>query len=115
MEWLKYEFSNETENSATISLQWERLAIPFKLEVDYIKTQLESFRQELRTDRGFFWLSWNQAANWCLQRNTNLEEALLWADSATSAGFGGDRIFGAGLQRQGFFKNWENPMKRQLL
>jgi tetratricopeptide (TPR) repeat protein len=95
VEWLKYEFSNETENSATISLQWEKLAIPFKLEVDYIKTQLESFRQELRTDRGFFWLSWNQAANWCLQRNTNLEEALLWADSATSAGFAGDRIFNA--------------------
>jgi tetratricopeptide (TPR) repeat protein len=95
VEWLKYEFSNETENSATISLQWEKLAIPFKLEVDYIKTQIESFRQELRTDRGFFWLSWNQAANWCLQRNTNLEEALLWADSATSTGFGGDRIFGA--------------------
>lgn len=95
VEWLKYEFSQQTENSALVSLQWEKLAIPFKVEVDYISTQLASFRQELRTDRGFFWLSWNQAANWCLQRNTNLEEALLWTDSATSAGFGGDRIFNA--------------------
>lgn len=95
VEWLKYEFSQQTENSALVFLQWEKLAIPFKVEVDYISTQLASFRQELRTDRGFFWLSWNQAANWCLQRNTNLEEALLWSDSATSAGFGGDRIFNA--------------------
>ncbi len=94
VEWLKYEFSHETENSAMVSLQWEKLSIPFKIEVDYIKTQIESFRQELRTEKGFFWLSWNQAANWCLQRNTNLDEALLWADSATSAGFSGDRIFG---------------------
>ena len=95
VEWLKYEFGQQTENSAVISLQWEKLAIPFKVEVDYISTQLASFRQELRTDRGFFWLSWNQAANWCLQRNTNLEEALLWSDSATSTGFGGDRVFNA--------------------
>ncbi|MBI3138821.1 MAG: DUF2911 domain-containing protein [Sphingobacteriales bacterium] len=95
VEWLKYEFSNQTENSAVISLQWEKMSFPFKVEVDYIKTQLESFRQELRTNRGFFWLSWNQAAQWCLQRNTNLDEALLWADSATSAGFSGDKIFGA--------------------
>lgn len=94
VEWLKYEFSDEKENSALLALQWEKMAIPFKIEVDYIKTQIESFRQELRTEKGFFWLSWNQAANWCLQRNTNLEEALLWADSATSAGFSGDRIFG---------------------
>ena len=94
VEWLKYEFNQQTENSAVLSLQWEKRAIPFKIEVDYYKTQLESFRQELRTEKGFFWLSWNQAADWCLQRNTNLEEALLWADSATSAGFSGDRIFG---------------------
>ncbi len=94
VEWLKYEFSQQTENSAVLSLQWEKRIIPFKIEVDYVKTQLESFRQELRTEKGFFWLSWNQAADWCLQRNINLEEALLWADSATSAGFSGDRIFG---------------------
>lgn len=95
VEWLKYEFSDETENSAVISLQWEKLSIPFKVKVDYINTQIASFRQELRTERGFFWLSWNQAAQWCLQHNVNLDEALLWSDSATSAGFGGDRIFGA--------------------
>lgn len=53
---------NETENSATISLQWEKLAIPFRVEVDYVKDQVESFRRELRTDRGFIWEGWDQAA-----------------------------------------------------
>jgi len=93
VEWLKYEFSQQTENSAVVTLQWEKLSIPFKIEVDYLKTQIASFRQELRTDKGFYWLSWNQAANWCLQRNTNLEEALLWADSASSRNFGGEFVF----------------------
>jgi tetratricopeptide (TPR) repeat protein len=93
VEWLKYEFLNQTENSATIALEWEKLMIPFKVETDYIKDQIESFRRELRTERGFFWLSWNQAAQWSLQHNTNLEQALQWADSATSIGFGGNNIF----------------------
>ena len=93
VEWLKYEFLNQTENSATIALQWEKLSIPFKVEVDYIKDQVESFRRELRTEKGFIWQSWNQAAAWCAQRNTNLNEALAWADSATSPGFGGDKSF----------------------
>jgi tetratricopeptide (TPR) repeat protein len=95
VEWLKYEFSNETENSATIALQWEKLMIPFKVEVDYVKDQLQSFRNELRTDKGFIWQSWEQAANWCLQRNVNLEEALAWADSAISPGFEGNKSFRA--------------------
>lgn len=95
VEWLKYEFSNETENSATIALMWEKLMIPFKVEVDYIKAQLASFRNELRTEKGFIWQSWEQAANWCLQRNINLDEALLWADSASSRTFGGDKSFQA--------------------
>lgn len=93
VEWLKYEFMNETENSATIALSWEKLIIPFKVEVDYAQDQLASFRRELRTDKGFLWESWNQAAQWCLQHNLNLDEALLWADSATSITFGGDKSF----------------------
>jgi tetratricopeptide (TPR) repeat protein len=93
VEWMKYEFSNQTENSAIISLQWEKLSIPFRVEVDYVKDQIASFRKELRTERGFYWLAWNQAAEWALQHNINLEEALLWADSASSQTFGGNRVF----------------------
>ncbi len=93
VEWLKYEFTNQTETAATVSLQWEKLSIPFKVEVDLNKTQVESFRTELRTDKGFYWLPWQQAAQWCLDRNTNLEEALLWADTATNPGVLGDKNF----------------------
>jgi tetratricopeptide (TPR) repeat protein len=95
VEWLKYEFSDQSENAATVSLHWEKLAIPFRVETDYINDQLESFRKELRSERGFIWQGWNDAAQWCLQRGVNLDEAVLWADSATSTNFGGDRSFTA--------------------
>jgi tetratricopeptide (TPR) repeat protein len=101
VEWLKYEFMNETDNSATVALEWEKLMIPFKVEVDYVNEQLASFRRELRTDRGFIWEGWHQAATWCLQNNTNLEQALLWSDSATSTTFGGDRSFTAWSTKAG--------------
>jgi hypothetical protein len=95
VERLKYEFSDQTENTATVNLQWEKLSIPFKVEVDYINSQLTSFRKELRNQKGFMWESWDEAAQWCAQQKTNLAEALLWTDSATSTNFGGDKSFQA--------------------
>jgi hypothetical protein len=92
-EWLKYEFSNETDNSAVINLKWEKLVIPFTVRVDIIKTQLASFRNELQTERGFFWQPWQTAAQWCVDHNTNLEEALAWADTSINPQVLGDRNF----------------------
>jgi len=93
VEWLKYEFMNETENSATVAVEWEKLMIPFKVEVDLNSIQLETFRNELRSDKGFTWVSWDQAAQWCLQHNVNLDQALQWSDSASGPFFGGARVF----------------------
>ncbi|MGZ3853319.1 MAG: DUF2911 domain-containing protein [Flavisolibacter sp.] len=95
VEWLTYEFTNETENSATIALQWEKLSIPFKVEVDYVKTQLESFRRELRSEKNFNpgWQSFVQAAQFTVNRNTDLEEGLQWANRAISEPFVGQANF----------------------
>lgn len=101
VEWLKYEFTDQTENAATVALEWEKLMIPFKIETDYVKDQLASFRNELRNSKGFEWRAWNQAATWCLQRNVNLDEALLWADTAISTNFGGDHSFMAYATKAG--------------
>jgi len=99
VEWLKYEFVNETPSSADVQLQWEKLAIPFKIEVDVVGSQIASFRKELRSDKGFVWTSWDQAALYCAQNKVNLNEALLWADSATSVTFGGNREFHAWITK----------------
>jgi tetratricopeptide (TPR) repeat protein len=95
VEWLKYEFMNQTENSATIALEWEKLMIPFKVEVDYIKTQLEAFRRELRSEKNFNpgWQSFQQAAQFTANRNVDLEEGLTWADRSISEPFVGQANF----------------------
>jgi hypothetical protein len=94
-EWLKYEFMNETDSSATVALVWEKLMIPFTVSADNINLQLESFRRELRSNKGFNtgWQSWNQAANYCLMHNTNLQEALVWCEKSISEPFIGSKNF----------------------
>src|SRR6185312_9217973 len=90
---LRYEFDDQTDNSATIALQWEKLSIPFKVQVDYVRTQLESFRRELRSEKAFNWQNWVQAAQFCARQNTDLDEALGWANQAISGTFIGVRNF----------------------
>jgi hypothetical protein len=95
VEWLKYEFMDETNTGATLALLWEKLKIPVKIETDYINLQLESFRRELRSEKNFNpgWQSFNQAANFCAVNNVNLEEGLGWADQAIGGRFIGDKNF----------------------
>ena len=90
VEYLKYEFLNQTPDSAVIALSWEKLAIPFKIEVDYLKQQFEAFVAESQNPRSFTSQSLNIAASWTLQNNYQLEKGLEWATTATAPNFPGD-------------------------
>ena len=87
---LKYEFSDQTINSAVIALSWEKVMIPFKVEVDYLKQQFEALVAESQNPRGFTSEGLNIAASWCLQNNFELDKGLQWATLATSAAFPGN-------------------------
>jgi tetratricopeptide (TPR) repeat protein len=90
---LTYNFSDQTDNSAIISLLWERWRIPFKVEVDLHKTVFASMRNELRGDKGFYWQAFDQAATFCLKYNTNFEEGLKWSEKAIGETFLGEANF----------------------
>lgn len=90
VEYLKYEFSNQTPNSAVVALSWEKLSIPFKVEVDYLKQQFDAFVAESQNPRGFTPQGLNIAAGWTLQNDYQLEKGLEWATLATGTNFPGD-------------------------
>jgi tetratricopeptide (TPR) repeat protein len=90
VEYLKYEFSNQTPNSAVVALSWEKLSIPFKVEVDYLKQQFDALLAESQNPRGFTPEGLNIAAGWTLQNDYQLEKGLEWATLATSPKFPGD-------------------------
>jgi hypothetical protein len=87
---LKYDFLNQTPTSAVIALSWEKLSIPFKIEVDYLKQQFDAFVAESQNPKGFTSQGLNIAASWALQNNYGLEKALEWATLATGPNFPGD-------------------------
>ena len=119
VEWLKYEFMDETDSSAVIALMWEKLKIPFKVEVDYVKTQLAMFRNELRSDKGFTPDTWVQAAQFAAAHD-DLEEALQWSDYSINGIFVGQKNFktlstkAMILQKQGKTAEADAQMKEAL-
>lgn len=93
VERLKFEFSDQTESSAVLSLLWEKWKIPMKIEIDLVNDQLNTFREEIRSDKGFTHLAFVQAAKYCLAKNVNLEEGLFWADKAITESYIGTSNF----------------------
>ncbi len=79
-EWLLYSFDEVTENSALLSLRWEKLKVPFKVEIDLHNQVIEDIRVQLTSLSAFFWQGWNQAANYCYANGVELEQGLQWAD-----------------------------------
>jgi tetratricopeptide (TPR) repeat protein len=95
-EHLKYEFTGQTPNLAIVALSWEKLSIPFKVEVDLLKQQFDAFVTEALNPRGWTPQGLVIAANWTLQNNYQLEKGLEWATMASGPSFPGDpRSFAA--------------------
>jgi len=96
VEWLRYNFYNETEAAATLVLEWEKLQIPIRIETNYVKDQFDAISSELRMPAGFTWEALTNAAGWCLSRNYQLDQALVWAKlSSDPNSWGGDHSFKA--------------------
>ena len=79
-EQLRYGFDSVSDDSATITLHWANLTVPFTAELDTHGLALTKIRNDLRHLPGFNWQGWNSAANYCLQNDINHEEALEWAE-----------------------------------
>jgi hypothetical protein len=79
---LTYTFDEVKPDSALATLRWEKIAVPFRVSVDVKAVTLKSIRNQLRSVGGFTWAGYDEAANWCLDNNYNLEEALKWEDTS---------------------------------
>jgi len=92
VEWLKYEFIEHKEKSCTIAMLWEKLIVPFKVEVDVDNIVIARLREQVTSQRGFNSTNMVQAAQYCLNKSINLDEALTWSQRAVT-GFNGQRSF----------------------
>jgi tetratricopeptide (TPR) repeat protein len=81
-EHLAYTLDDPESGSVTATMRWEKLAVPFTVEMDYKQVVVDSLRQQLRGLGRFFWQPWMQAAAWCAGNDVNLAEASEWAQNS---------------------------------
>ena len=82
-EWLMFSMDPIAENSAQVNIRWEKVSVPFTVEVKEVKAlALEKARASLAAAKPDDWQIRAQAANFALQNKLNTEEAMQWLDQS---------------------------------
>jgi hypothetical protein len=77
MERMTFLFTDVTDNTVNVNLVWENLKVSFVVETATEELTLSKAREKLS------WLPTFQAAQYCLQNDVNLEEAMDWIEAST--------------------------------
>lgn len=79
---LTYNFDALQPDSAVVEMEWEKIALPFKISVDVHDLVQASLKKQLRNLSQYTWMSWDDAANYLLAEKVNLEQALTYANKS---------------------------------
>jgi hypothetical protein len=79
---LTYDFDQLTKDSAVVELEWEKVAVPFKVSVDVHDVVQTSLKNQLRNLSQYTWMSWDNAANYLLAEKYDLDDALAYANKS---------------------------------
>jgi DUF2911 family protein len=79
---LTYDFDDLQPNSALVVMEWEKVAVPFKVSVDVHDIVLADMHKQLRNLSQYTWFGWDEGANYLLAEKYDLDEALKYADKS---------------------------------
>jgi DUF2911 family protein len=79
---LTYDFDQPTKDSATVTMRWEKVAVPFKVGVNVDQVVEQSLNNQLRGLSQYTWMSWDEAANYLLANKLDLNQALKYEDES---------------------------------
>ncbi|HJT82108.1 MAG TPA: DUF2911 domain-containing protein [Chthoniobacterales bacterium] len=77
---LEYEFEDLKPDSTTVTMKWEKIAVPFTVTVKDEDSVFPSVRNQLRGKYQYTWTPPYEAAQYCLTKKKNYEEGLKWVD-----------------------------------
>ena len=79
---LEFEFDDLKPDSTAVTLEWDKLGVPFTVSVNDADQTLQNIRAQLKGRGQFSWQALDEAAQFCLTRKIDLDEALRWADAS---------------------------------
>ena len=93
-EYLTYEFTDRKLASTTLTLYWEKIAVPFAISApNSMALYVAKMKEDLQSTPGFTWQGFNNAASFCLQNDLELEQGLVWAEQSVSQPYIGEANF----------------------
>ena len=79
---LTYDFDQLQPDSAVVVLEWEKVAVSFKVSVDVHDIVQASLKKQLRNLSQYTWQSWDDAANYLLAEKIAYDQALTFANKS---------------------------------
>jgi tetratricopeptide (TPR) repeat protein len=79
---LTYDFDDVKADSAVATLRWEKLAVPFKIDVNVHDIVQASLHNQLQGLAQYTWEGWDDAATYLLTAKYDLDEALQYEETS---------------------------------
>ncbi len=79
---LTYDFDSVSADSAVATLRWEKVAVPFKIDVKVHDIVQSSLHNQLTGLAQYTWEGWDDAANYLLAQKYDLDEALKYEETS---------------------------------
>lgn len=79
---LTYDFDDVKPDSTVVALEWEKVAVPFKVGVDVHPIVEASLKKQLRNLSQYTWQSWDDAANYLLAEKVDYSDALAYTNKS---------------------------------
>src|ERR1700756_6027149 len=73
---LAYDFDDVKPDSTVVTMRWDKVAVPFKVEVKVNDIVTASIHRQLHGLNQYYWEGWDDAAGYFLANKINLDEAL---------------------------------------
>ncbi len=93
VEWLQYQFVNQTTDAVDIELAWASTRVSFTISADIHAVTKASIKREMDGLLGFSWQGAASAAQYFLTAEKDYEKGLEYANRAANPNFGGQANF----------------------
>jgi tetratricopeptide (TPR) repeat protein len=90
---LAYDFDDVKEDGATLTMRWEKLAVPVKISINTKDLVQASLHKQLRGFAQYTWDGWDDAANYLLTNKLSMDDALNYCDRSIQVEERFDNLF----------------------
>ena len=79
---LAYDFDDVKPDSTMVTMRWDKVAVPFKVQVRVNDIVTANIHRQLYGLNQYYWEGWDDAAQYFLANKINLDEALKYEDTS---------------------------------